>query len=241
LRWYAMHGKQSKIYIIRKIGEHVQKNPKLRLLDLGCGQSKNFLPILEKNPDLDYTGVEPNPSEAEKARLNVGKYPNARIITGLGYGGFEKEQFDIVVSLSVLEHVKNLEKFLVFSANKVKKNGWLIHLYDLGHALHPSSLREKIQVMLCNNKLTRYFVPESKIACYVDQKYVGQVLEREHIEIVDVTYHNMPALVSVLTSNSELADEVVSAEEKLNPLLKKMPAMVREKLLPSICLWGRKR
>ncbi len=69
-------------------------------------------------------------------------------------------QFDLVVSLSVLEHVKDLARFIQFASSPLAPRGRFIHLYGLGHALYPSSLKERIQVAICNNSLLAKLVPE---------------------------------------------------------------------------------
>ena len=238
--------KPSKAYILRKLAELADKNPKIKILDLGSGKSKNFLPLFEKNPKLHYTGIEPSP-EAKTATELLNKYPNARIIQSQAYEEFEElnEQFDIVVSLSVLEHVKNLEKFLTFSIQKLKKGGTLIHLYDLGHYFSPH-LIEKIHTRIGSTPIIRKILPDSHFQSYVSQESVEKYLKQNGITIERITYHNMPSHVDFTKQLEdtpkarEAAYMLGEIEADLSEITDRIPVKKREKIFPSICIWGKK-
>jgi len=233
---------------MRRMTEWLKDNPRARILELGSGESRLFLPLLEQYPHLSYVGIEPNHYQAAQAKMLLEPYPQALILEQLGYSGFENERrFDIVISLSVLEHVKDLQKFLVFSANCLKSGGRLVHLYDLGHALHPFSLMEKFYVWFCQNNFFSRFIPETKYCGYVAEAGAVKILNDNGVTIKTVTYHNNPQFVSFIKKldNSPSArarlDQIIKFELEVSKLMRELPPALREKLFPSVCLWGVKK
>ena len=196
---------------------------------------------------MHYTGIEPDKSEAAKAQ-RILKYPNTTIHNSFAYKGFEKDKasYDIVLSLSVLEHVKDLEAFLSFSLQQAKKGATIIHLYDLGHALHSSSISERIQVAACNGPL-RFLMPESRIACYVDLAEVQTKMKRAGAKINKVTRHNSTGAVEKVkhlpdtAQGRKLALQAEHLEMDAAQHTKNLSTIELEKLYPSICVWATKR
>jgi len=238
--------KQPKDFFIQQIAELIQKNGYTRILDLGSGTSLNFIPLLEQFPDLTYVGVELNKPEAEKGRKNLAQFKNVRIYNQPGYE-LEKEKagFDLCLSLSVLEHVKQLEKFLQLSIALVKSGGEIIHRYDLGHALYPCSPKEHLQVWLGNNfpKL----LPENKFVCYLSEEKVKTILEKNGAKVIQTTYHQMPNLKAFLkyffsedAEAQKLREQILQWEYSVSPHLQSLPQATREKLFPTICIWAKK-
>src|SRR5690606_22791918 len=116
-----MHGENSKTFFIEKvIGEcGGEAAAPLRLLDLGCGTAAYIPYLLKKFEHLEYVGLEPYGPTFKKAKENVGDHPRARLFNQLGYTdmeGVEKGSFDVVMSMSALEHIKQLDRFIALSA-----------------------------------------------------------------------------------------------------------------------------
>ncbi|MBU0546272.1 class I SAM-dependent methyltransferase [Patescibacteria group bacterium] len=176
--------------LLEKIFSKISQINEPRILDMGSGRSKNILRFLSQNPKLHYVGIEPNKADANFARDLLKQYTNATIINQLGYNPIENfGQFDVCMSLSVLEHVKELKTFLTNSVKAVKSGGLIVHLYDLGHSLYATSLKERLQVSLSNNFVD--LLPESKVARYVNLEQVSQMLLGQGAEVREVTYHQM--------------------------------------------------
>ncbi len=242
--------KPSKFFVINEIEKMLVQKPDLVIADLGSGQSKNFVGLLKKHPQMRYVGFEPNKNEADQARAILASFPTASVEERLGYGTDEEEwrgKFDVVVSLSVLEHVKDLETFLQFSVDLLKSGGRVIHLYDLGHALYPSNIKERFHVALCNlskkYSFIKKFIPETKFAGYVDVSYVKDILQKNGVGIEKVTQHNNPFLVALLKkSSSTTVDRILTLVCTLEEEIYKgiEDVSVLEKTLPSVCVWGRK-
>lgn len=237
--------KPSKFAVLARLEQLVEANPRARILDLGSGLSLNFQGLLARFPELEYTGIEPNAAIASRARETYRPYPKVQIITGFAeaVARLPDDHYDLVVSLSVLEHVKHLEDFLLMSASKLKVGGLLVHLYDLGHSLHPSSFKERLQVWLCTNSFFSKLIPKQRFASYVSSQRVIKILRGGGLELDRVTYHNMPSLVSALKSMSD------EEAKRLMPLITELEAKMAnciegekmlERILPAVAIWAHK-
>lgn len=222
-----------------------EKRSKLRLLEMGAGTSDAIVPTLKKYPGISYTAVEPSPTH-EKAKQTLKEFKNVTLIQSPAYElPFEEGSFDLVFSLSVLEHVKQLERFLAESVRVTKGGGYVIHRYDLGHALTPSNTKERFQVFLGNN--TPQVLPEHKFVCYVDPDDVAKSMEAKGVEIINTTYHQMPEhkdvtrYIQPTTKEKEkLLRDMIEWEFELSEHAEDIPKDKREKLFPAIALWGKK-
>lgn len=238
---------EPKHYFIQKLTERFDFTKPIRLLDLGCGQARNFVPLLERFPNLTYVGIEPQASEAAIANEVLKKFPNAAVYHQLAYDPVpEHGSYDICISLSVLEHVKQIERFLANSVTAVKPGGHIIHRYDLGHALTPSSPKEWLQVWL-GNHLPK-LLPETKFVCYLDPKRAEAIIQKNGATINAVTYHQMRShkkfLKSFATDTPEketLAIQLLAWEDAVSPHLTDMAQRTREQLFPTICIWAQKK
>ncbi len=213
------------------------------ILELGSGRSKYFEPLLNRYPNLTYVGVEPDTGHAEAAQKTFTRFPNVTIRNSLAYDSISGAPFDLVLSLSVLEHVKQLPRFIENSVRMTKQGGHVVHAYDLGHALNPSSLKERLQVFLGNHFPA--LLPEHKFVRYVDVEYVERLLNENGARVERVTYHQMPNhkyFLKHFTANSpekeKYARDILEWEFAVSPTLKDMDTQTREKLFPTIAIWA---
>ncbi|GMU73912.1 MAG: hypothetical protein AMXMBFR44_1110 [Candidatus Campbellbacteria bacterium] len=237
---------QPKEFFIERIARELEVGETTRIVDLGSGQSRSFLPLLERFPKLSYIGIEPRKEDADTARALLSRFPNVRIYNQLAYEPLRNEaQFDLCVSLSVLEHVKQIERFLKNSVQLTKSGGYIIHRYDLGHSLLPSSLKERLQVFLGNN--LPFLLSEKKYVCYLDPEKVRQILKQEGAQVTRMTYHQMPnhkrflkTFIADTEEKKALAERVLQWEFDVSPYLLHMPKSEREILFPAIAVWAQK-
>lgn len=237
---------QPKEHFLNKLAEHV--GPAISgysLLDLGSGQSSRFSRFFERYPQLTYVGVEPNPSEAAIATKLLAGSSQATVYNRLAYDPVPGAPFDICLSLSVLEHVKQLDRFLENSVAMTKRGGHIVHRYDLGHSLYPSSLKERFQVFLGNRFPS--ILPEHKFVRYVDPDEVVRTLERAGARVTKITYHQMrdhkrfsKEFVPASDEARHCAERVMDWEFDISPHLSVMPKAKREMLFPTICVWAMK-
>lgn len=237
---------EPKEYFMEQVASELGFNNQSKILELGSGQSRAMLPLLQKFPEMVYVGVEPSPKDAAVATELLKPFKNAKIINSLAYEKLPgSEPFDVCLSLSVLEHVKQLEKFLVNSIESVKNGGHIVHRYDLGHALYPNSVKEKIQVFFGTHFPT--VLPEHKFVCYLAEDTVRGMLEKNGVQIQKMTYHQMPNHKAFLKQFNprpeqiQIIKEIFDWEIKVSPFLGEMKVKQRELLFPTITFWGVKQ
>ena len=214
-----------------------------RIMDLGCGTASYVPSLMEKYPNFEYVGVEPIAESFAAAEKNLANVPNAKVHFQLGYDSVPNEEdksFDLVFSLSVLEHIKQLDRFIALSARYVKDGGLLMHRYDLGHALHSHSIKEKLHVFLGNN--FPQILPERQFVRYVGVPEVESMYEKNSIKPFDVTYHQMPSHKGFEKYFKELDTDAVEKlfdwEQTYQAEIKTIPEAAREKLFPAVAVWG---
>jgi SAM-dependent methyltransferase len=237
----------AKQFILEKIEPLIRENAQLSVLDLGCGQSRNFLPLLKKYPLLQYVGIEINMREAAVAQQLVKDFKNARVYNQPAYtlpAGYR--DFDVCVSLSVIEHIKHWRLFLQNSVTYTKPGGHILHLYDLGHALFPKTLKERLHVLLGN--YCPALLPEQRFVRYVAEQEVRRVLCESGATITEVSYHQMPDHKTFLklfkgegTEPDALRRQILEWEFNVSKFLHELHPEQRERLFPSVCVWAVRR
>jgi SAM-dependent methyltransferase len=232
-------------YVVQAAVRRVPNGRMPRIMDLGCGTA-SYVPQLRKQvSNFEYVGVEPIESSFKEAEKNLADIPNAKVHFQLGYGTIADEEegsFDLVFSLSVLEHIKQLDKFIALSAKYTRSGGTLMHRYDLGHALHPHSLKERFHVWLGNT--VPQVLPERKFVRYVGVPEVEALYDENGVEPTQVTYHQMPNHKHIekffTTSDSHLVDDLFAWEQRYQDEIKSLPVTTRENLFPAVAVWGSK-
>ena len=230
------------------IGEGVRRageGKTTRVLDLGCGTA-NYVPsLMTRFPHLEYVGVEPIESSYQAALKNLTEVERAKVHFQLGYDSIPNEaeaSFDVVFSLSVLEHIKQLGRFLALGTKYTKAGGMIVHRYDLGHALHTSSLKEWIHVRLGNNLPN--LLPERQFVRYLGVPEVKQHYVSQGVTPFAVTYHQMPNHKAFekyfKNSDTTAVDELFAWEMKFQAEIATIPEPKREKLFPAVAVWGEK-
>lgn len=233
-------------YVLEQAGAH--ETSELKVLELGCGTAGYVPAMITSYPNLTYVGVEPIEQSFKGAEKMLEGVPRTELVHQLGYDsvpGLQEAAFDVVISFSVLEHVKQLERFIAMGAKYLKTGGLMVHRYDLGHALYPGSVKERFHVWLGNT--VPAVLPERKFVRYVPQTEVADLYQK-HIgaEPYDYTYHQMPnhkALEKELRQQSlstESLEEVYAWEFRYADTIEKLSLPVREHLFPTVAVWGRK-
>ncbi len=218
----------------------------VRIMDLGCGTASYVPELLRQFPTVEYVGVEPIDSSYQAALKNLAGVERAVVHFQLGYDNVEGESeasFDLVFSLSVLEHIKQLERFLALGARYLKVGGVMMHRYDLGHALYPHNLRAMMHVLAGN--LAPKLLPERQFVRYVPESEVRALYERCGVSWSKTTYHQMPNH-KVLEkhyrdTSTAITKDLFDWEMKYQAEFLTMPVASREKLFPAVAVWGVKR
>ncbi|MDB5187726.1 MAG: hypothetical protein JWO50_246 [Candidatus Kaiserbacteria bacterium] len=216
-----------------------------RIIELGCGRAESIAPFVHARPSISYHGIEPYAPSYNKAVENIGSLPNVELVNTFGYEIGADGSYDACFSLSTLEHVRQLERFLKQSIDAVKPGGLIVHHYDLGHALYPSNWKERLQVWLGNTFPS--ILSEHKYVCYLDPQKVVALMEQNGAKVDRITYHQMPnhkKLLKMVDMNNEnvtaLAQQIVEWEFAMSPYLDTVPKKTREMLFPGIIVWAHK-
>ena len=136
--WWDVNGKFKPLhmfnpirieYILEEISQHFNLNKKkksflsnLKILDIGCGGGLISEPMARLGGNV--TGIDAVEKNIKVASIH-GKENNLKInyINKSPEQLHEKEQYDIILNLEVVEHVDNLDLYLQSCYNLLKKNG----------------------------------------------------------------------------------------------------------------------
>jgi len=217
-----------------------------RVLDLGCGTGQIFVDVLRRHSNVAYTGVDQDGYALRHARDTIGKYDNVTLNAGFGEA-FSGDGFDLVLSLSVLEHVKRLKPFLATSVGLTKPGGRIVHRYDLGHALTPSTQGERLRVAVARR--LPVVVPASRFTTYPDQRTVVDQLRNLEIDGITVTQCQMPCLKAAMnhidptaSTSAALAQRIIDLEADLwETVGRSLPDEQRDRLFPTVTISGYRR
>jgi SAM-dependent methyltransferase len=235
-------------FIVEVVGEGMKRaaaGHPLRVLDLGCGTAAYVPALLEVFPGIEYVGVEPTESSYKGALKNLDGVARAKVHFKLGYDSIPDEtegSFDVVFSLSVLEHIKHLDKFLALGVKYAASGALIVHRYDLGHALHTHSVKEWIHVRLGNNFPA--ILPERQFVRYVPEPEVRALYEKQGVTVQKTTYHQMPnhkAFEKNQPAESESVQALFDWEMEYQKDILNVPVAARERLFPAVAVWGTKR
>lgn len=143
------------------------------VLDLGCGTGLMLARAAHLSPDVALTGVDASTAMLEKAAVHV---PDATLIQGdLENRLFTDNlaQADIVLSLSVMHHIENIDAYLsvldrmTYAGGTVflsafAKNGVAMHvrewLFRLWHPYHHRSLSHAELLQLLRERFGKAYV-----------------------------------------------------------------------------------
>jgi SAM-dependent methyltransferase len=212
------------------------------VLDLGSGTSKDFVEVLRRYPAVRYTGVEYRAAQQARARALLAGRPGVELVGGFGetvqagYAG----RFDLTLSLSVLEHVKRLREFLRSSVRVTRPGGWIVHRYDLGHALHSASRYERVKVALC--KTVPAVMPARHFTTHPALGEVVRMLEEAGAEVREVSYAQLPGHKELMNrmdwdapGSVELARSLIDLDRRLAACMAgRVDAREMERLFPVV-------
>ena len=98
------------------------KTPQKTILDIGCGTG-DFLKVCKKN-GWTVTGVEPNEKAKKIAEKKLNSHHNTNLYSEIN--NLPKNAFDIITLWHVLEHVPNIEEYIIALKKLLKPQGVLI-------------------------------------------------------------------------------------------------------------------
>ncbi len=223
------------------------KDKDIKVLDMGSGTSKDWVDILKMFPNISYYGVEFNKVSMETAGNLLSFSDSVTLVNEFGEGIQEKYRnfFDVVISLSVLEHVKYLDAFLLSSTRILKTGGVMIHRYDLGHSLHSESYSERCKVFLCRN--FPWIISSKHFTTHPNKSFIIEFLKKNGMELEKIEQHQIPNLKKISNlikkdvSNNILMHKLIALDTDLyNALSVTLPEGELDYYFPAITLKFRK-
>lgn len=189
-------GNSAKLYCLNWIEQHIsQRRGEIAILDLGCGEALNFVNLLNSYPQIRYVGVEPGRQSYLRAQTHL-KGLNALVVNCDAYNSYERlrEEFDIVVSFSVLEHVYRRRDYLRSAKECLKTNGYCLINYDAGHFVFRSvvdRVKSGFRSTLASLGVERYY------QSFVTVKEFLRMIAEVGFGIVESKYFNIYSLKGI--------------------------------------------
>jgi SAM-dependent methyltransferase len=125
------HGNSAKCKIIDAILRQVEAGRETLVFDYGCGACKDWPLVLSDYPSVRLIGFDPSAERIRTARARL-KGHGAELLTGDELSDLHFKA-DFIVSLSVLEHVRDRRAYLRTAKKHLADHGVLYLNYDDGH------------------------------------------------------------------------------------------------------------
>lgn len=117
-------------YVIPYLQDLIEINENTSVLEIGCGEAGNLVPFLDMGCKR-VVGIDISKGRIENGKLYHSDHPNYKNLELIAediYDTETTEEFDIIVSRDVIEHIPNQEKFMNRCRDFMKPNG----LYFIG-------------------------------------------------------------------------------------------------------------
>jgi cyclopropane fatty-acyl-phospholipid synthase-like methyltransferase len=179
------HGNAAKLYCLNRIDELAELHGgSLTILDLGCGEGRNFVALLKKRTGISYIGVDPSSGACDRARQALAGLA-ADIVHAPAYD-VDLGPADVVVSFSVLEHVFQRHRYMACMRRNLATDGLIFLNYDAGHFVNSMRERWRRPVRELLARLGR----ESKYQQFVTEAAFHRLIEEVGLRIVEDKFFN---------------------------------------------------
>ncbi len=136
------YGNAAKLYCLQHLDEAIRRaDGEFRIVDLGCGDGRNFVELLRRHPRVRYVGVDPSPRAVDRAMEVI---PNAELVCMPAYDA-RFEPAHAVVSFSVLEHVADRARYMHAVRANLTPGGRVYMNYDSGHFGADATVGERVR------------------------------------------------------------------------------------------------
>jgi len=173
-------GNTAKLYCLQLLDEAAARaEGEFQIVDLGCGDGRNFVELLRRRANVRYTGIEPSRAAAAAARLRL---PAAEIIESPAYD-VAVGAADAVVSFSVLEHVVDRLRYIEAVRANLAPSGRVFLNYDSGHFGPDATFVERTRARA--GGLLARFGSESRYRAAVREEELRALVAAASLRIVD--------------------------------------------------------
>jgi hypothetical protein len=106
--WLHSHRYKNILRVFEAVAREVKGRP-IRVVDIGCAHAKLYQ-VLDERFDIEYTGIDPEPTLAAVARERYGNRPNFTLLETSALETVDRYRgADVVAALETLEHIPEHE------------------------------------------------------------------------------------------------------------------------------------
>lgn len=143
-------------YVLPFIEERLALHPKMRILEIGCGEGGVLKPFLDRG--CSCVGVDLVPQRIELARQFLESYAStgqlrllAQNIYDLDFLGEFRESFDLILLKDAIEHIPDQEKIIGYMHSLLRPGGCIYFGFPPWYMPHGGHQQ------ICRNKLLSMF------------------------------------------------------------------------------------
>lgn len=129
-RYFKEQALTTSKYVIPYLKDLIEIDENTSVLEIGCGEAGNLEPFLDLGCKR-VVGIDISEGRIENGKLYHANHPNFKNLELVAediYDTKTQEEFDIIISRDVIEHIPNQEKFMNRCRDFMKPNG----LYFIG-------------------------------------------------------------------------------------------------------------
>jgi ubiquinone/menaquinone biosynthesis C-methylase UbiE len=212
----------SKDWIFRQLAERAASGPFV-VCDLACGSGSMWRDFLLDYPAIRYVGSDTDAEAVAKAKKEFADVPNASFeVADAQKPRTDNLSYDVVTTLSALEHVVRIDKFLDTLFAILKPGGKAYLNYDNGH-FHSKDLKERVMVPV-SQALAKIGM-EGPYMKEVRDSDVVRLIQERGARVLQVRKHILAGMKGFTKgySDGRMPREVIEAwfafEDRLNELL----------------------
>jgi SAM-dependent methyltransferase len=123
-RYFNEQGLTTAKYVIPYISDLIAITPETTVLEIGCGEAGNLKPFLDMG--CRCVGIDISEGRIENGKKFFADHPhfdNLELIAEDIYDTVSPEEFDIIISRDVIEHIPNQELFMARCRDFMKPDG----------------------------------------------------------------------------------------------------------------------
>jgi len=128
------------------------RNDRLKLIDIGCGEGYVLKAIIKSFPSFDLVGIDISETRLRRAKESLKSLPNVDFVRADAQKmPFRSGSFNIAVCTEVIEHVPN-DVLLLWEIHRVLDKGFLIlttpNLYTFETIFQKFVLRKEVKISI---------------------------------------------------------------------------------------------
>ncbi|MFA5129308.1 MAG: class I SAM-dependent methyltransferase [Patescibacteria group bacterium] len=177
----------------------------VRILDLACGDARNWSLFLQENAHASLLGVDTNAAEIERAKTAFHEQSRAEFRSADAQHPIEENTFHAITAMSAIEHVVNRTAFLNTVWRALMPGGRAYLNYDEGH-FRSRDPRERMMIPI--SQLLSWFGIEAPYMKRVDDAAFRRAAEAMGFTVADFRLHNIAPLKGLLKGAN---DEAIAA------------------------------